>query len=474
MTRRPAADEVLDTFVQIRSLARWGGGLSIAAWRYVTRTVPIDRVEETVAGDDPGPADRPVPGDQANLQPRSRGAGPAMRRHYRVSVENPRMTAADLMTSICRDPNVASPFEVARFVKTSGRLGEMIAGDEYLVWMLGPWNGPVRVAERTSTSFRLATLTGHMEAGEIEFRARDDAGRLVFEIESAARSGSPAFWLFYGPLWVAKEGQLHMWASFCERVARLAGDPATVIEVRTRRFPDDRGAPVNRISRRARRVLTTLKDRPINFEDESLEEASPDDGWVVDDHCTSLGQEPVGPPSDGGPFAIARGLVRDYEFADPALIRAIYDPSEPLANRSMLLEGRFLGLRFLLGVRVVRIVDDVVERNGCFVRRWGWSYRTLKGHLETGQMDFEVVKWLDTGEVEFRIHAVSRPARIPNPVVRAGFRLLGRRLQLRFARVAGERMRHLVEARLAGTTGRHHAPAPAVHPVVPRDAPTRA
>ena len=218
----------------------------------------------------------------------------------------------------------------------------------------------------------------------------------------------------------------------------------------------------------------TLNDRPINFEDESLEGASPDEGWVVDDHCTPLGHEPPGRPTDAGPFAIARGLVRGYEFADPTLIRAIYDPGEPLENRSMLLEGRFLGLRFLLGVRVVRIVDDVSESEGRSVQRWGWSYRTLKGHLETGQMDFEVLKWLDTGEVEFRIHAVSRPAKIPNPIVRAGFRVLGRRLQLRFARVAGQRMRHLVQARLAGTTGRHDAPAPAVHPVASPDTPTRA
>jgi uncharacterized protein (UPF0548 family) len=467
MTRRPAAEGVLDAVVQVGSMARWGVGMPIAAWRYATRPVPIVRAQETVAGIDHGPADRPVPGDQAPLQPRSDGDGPAMRRVYRVNITNPRMTATELMTALCRDPNVASPFEVARFVKTSGRLGEMVAGDEYLVWMLGPWNGPVRVADRTPTSFRLATLKGHMEAGEIEFRVRDVAGHMVFEIESAARSGTHAFWLFYGPLWVAKEGQLHMWASFCERAARLAGDPATVIEVRTRRFPDDHGRPVNRTSRRARRALTTLKDRPINFEHESLDDASPDDGWIVDDHCTSLGREASGPPTQAGPFSVARDLVRDYEFADPRLIRAIYDPSEPLENRSMLLEGRFLGLRFLLGVRVVRIVDDVSRRDGRLVQRWGWSYRTLKGHLETGHMDFDVLKWCDTGEVEFRIHAVSRPARIPNPVVRAGFRIFGRRLQLRFARVAGERMQHLVAERLVGETGRDEAPAPAVQSVAP-------
>jgi hypothetical protein len=57
-----------------------------------------------------------------------------------------------------------------------------------------------------------------------------------------------------------------------------------------------------------------------------------------------------------------------------------------------------------------------------------------------GQMDYALWKWLDDGQVEFRIHVVSRPARIANPVVRLGFRLFGRRQQVRFARRACARM----------------------------------
>ena len=114
----------------------------------------------------------------------------------------------------------------------------------------------------------------------------------------------------------------------------------------------------------------------------------------------------------------------------------------------MLLEGRFLGLRFLLGVRVVATVDGSQRLDGRPVRAWGWSYATLEGHLEMGRMDFLVVKFTDTGEVQFRIHAVSRSAGVGNPVVRLGFRLFGRGLQLRFARSAGARMNALVRERL--------------------------
>jgi hypothetical protein len=60
-------------------------------------------------------------------------------------------------------------------------------------------------------------------------------------------------------------------------------------------------------------------------------------------------------------------------------------------------------------------------------------------------MDFAVWKWLDDGAVEFRVHAVSRRARAGNPLLRLGFRLVGRREQVRFARRACDRMAELVE-----------------------------
>ena len=142
--------------------------------------------------------------------------------------------------------------------------------------------------------------------------------------------------------------------------------------------------------------------------------------------------------------------MRDYEFADPKIVRAVYYSESPLEGRDMLLQLRFYGLRFYAGVRIGGVRDETIERDGRDVRLWGWNYRTLQGHLEIGQMDYEVWKWLDTGEVQFRIHAVSRAAAIRHPIVRLGFRLFGRREQLRFARHACERMARLVEAELNG------------------------
>ncbi len=167
-------------------------------------------------------------------------------------------------------------------------------------------------------------------------------------------------------------------------------------------------------------------------------------GWLIDDYCQPLAREAPGPPEPGGPWERARQLLRDYEFADPRIVRAVYHPGRPLEGRDMLLEVRFLGLRFRFGVRISGVIDELRRVAGQEVRVWGWSYTTLQGHLETGQMEYEVWKWVDTGAVEFRIHVVSRASRIGNPIIRLGFRLFGRREQIRFAKRACERMVCLV------------------------------
>jgi uncharacterized protein (UPF0548 family) len=193
--------------------------------------------------------------------------------------------------------------------------------------------------------------------------------------------------------------------------------------------------------------LEALRDKRLNFDLVDREAMTREAGWNVDDYLQPLPAERPGPPVPGGTWERARELMLDYEFADPKIVRAIYAPDSPLEGRDMLLEARFLGLRFRFGVRVEAVVDETSEADGRPVRVWGWSYRTLQGHLEMGQMDYELWKWLDSGEVEFRIHVVSRPARIPNPIVRFGFRIFGRRQQVRFARRACERMACLLEGR---------------------------
>ena len=191
-------------------------------------------------------------------------------------------------------------------------------------------------------------------------------------------------------------------------------------------------------------TLDELRGKELNFDDSARESWTREDGWHIDDYCQALPSERPGPPEPDGPWERAQRLLRDYEFADPELVRATFRRDVPLEGRDMLLEARFWGLRFRLGVRVGRVIDETRAADGREARVWGWGYATLQGHLEMGQMDYVVWKWLDSGAVEFRVHVVSRPGRIPNPITRLGFRLFGRREQVRFAKRSCERMALLV------------------------------
>lgn len=210
-------------------------GIPFASWRYLSREIEIRRDEGgcrwPIAGF-PDDARRPA-GEGRTLRP-VQGSGAAFHRRYRVRVERPLVDAATLMAIVANDPNVACPLEIADFKRDSG--GPIEVGEEMVVRLPGPWNGPVRVIDAGPRSFRLATLQGHMEAGEIEFRATDGPDELVFDIESWARSSEPLFDLLYGRLGLARELQLDMWAYFLERVAQISGGVASQgIELYSRR-----------------------------------------------------------------------------------------------------------------------------------------------------------------------------------------------------------------------------------------------
>ncbi|QKG21834.1 DUF1990 family protein [Actinomadura verrucosospora] len=677
-------------------------GAGIALWRWL-RTARTTHRGRLATGPGFEPARIPDRGGD-RVQGLRQGVGPAYQRRYTVRIVGSPLDAPRLMERLRADVNAASPVEFAVFDKVSGASPRLDLDDEYDVHMPGPWDCPVRVVERAPLSFRFATLEGHVEAGEIEFRARDTGdGEVEFTIESWTRSGDRLADVLYDRLGMAKEMQLHMWTHFCCRVAEMSGGRmAGEVEVRTERteiagdprvdahrltgpagaalaraftaaararggrplhphglvfdatlrlsgtsrfwgvpllddaaelrgvarlsrsiglpspFPDVLGLalrwrqpeedgepataelllattghgrlgrhllrPANRwgpgfygsllpyaagdrrvllgaVARRAvpadpaaadgpitmdlvvaaglgpwerfgellltgpvrtddreplrfdpvrhpvpglrpagalqqmrgraydavqhvdehpragravtgrrgavprrrprahrrlQRLYEGLRERPVNFAPGDRPEHAGTGGWHMDDRRQALPPERPGPPEPDGSWEIARRLVRDYEFADPRIIRSAYRRSAPAPGADMLLEGRFFGLRFPLGVRVGDVVDTTTEQDGRPVRVWGWNYRTLEGHLERGQMDQEVRKWLDTGDVEFRLRAFSHRAPIRNPVVRLGFELFGRPTQLVYQRRACRRMAHLTRTELAA-----RRPAPA-------------
>lgn len=227
---------------RLATAARWPVGISLTAWRYLWRTVPLHRVEELGDPEVDAPPVLPDGVSLAEVQWPESGTGPLFHRRYRTRIREAAMGAEELIGRVAADPDCAAPTEFASFVKLRGERGEMRVGDEYLVRMAGPWDGPVRIVERTPDGFALVTLEGHLEAGQIRFSARAQDGMVLFEIESWARSAGPVVHLLYDRLRMAKEVQLHMWTSMLQRVAEVAGGRITGgIEIRTRRVDDGAG-----------------------------------------------------------------------------------------------------------------------------------------------------------------------------------------------------------------------------------------
>ncbi|GHF42402.1 hypothetical protein FHX82_005098 [Amycolatopsis bartoniae] len=218
-------------------VARWLAGTVLVTWRYLWATTPLHRTESPG-----GMADRPprvapeVLDDRVQLD----GYGPLFHRSFRARVAGTKLDAGQLVDLVVHDFKHFVPTEVVdvHFGASGGRALDV--GDELLVEMPGPWNGPVRIAHRDRTTVRLVTLRGHLEAGQVQFRAAAENGLLVFEIELWARAANRLVHLLYAHLRFAKEVQLNMWVRFClAAVTTSGGELVDGVHITTRRL--DRG-----------------------------------------------------------------------------------------------------------------------------------------------------------------------------------------------------------------------------------------
>ena len=430
---------------------RWPVGVGLALWRYMWSTTPVHRWVMTGTWPEDAPPDLPAGLDRHDLQSWQDGVGPLVHRIYRTRFTSSPMSPRELIAALVEDMDRAAPTEFASFQRLEGE-GPMREGEEYVVRMPGPWDGPVAVVEVDESAFRLATLQGHLEAGQIEFRALEDPRGVVFEIESWARSGDRLSDLLYTHLQISREVQLHMWASVLRNVVKLAGGKMDGgIVITTRRLGPEKIPRLDEepggLSDSDRRILAALASRPATVEPGFLEHPDPA-RWRVDELVEELPHERPGDPEPGGTWAVAKRMMDDYQLADPRIVEGVFDPASPLSGRDILLKIRYGPLRFRVGVRIGEAREETVEVDGRPLLRYGWSYRTLQGHFEQGEMRYELRKWLDTGDVEFRVHGASRAARSGPLVPRLGFRLVGRAQQLRFYRQVCRRAKRLTEAQL--------------------------
>lgn len=168
-----------------------------------------------------------LPDSPSRTQTLQEGYGPCFHRKYRIRLPvHLRKAAQRAMSRLQYDLNSCSPQALAHFEKTRGEACRLSAGDEFLIHISGPWNGPVRVTEVTDEKFHLETLEGHMESGEIEFRLEENSECVEFVIESLARSRDRVVDFVYDKIPIAKLAQTEMWTYFCRRFAEMTFEDA--------------------------------------------------------------------------------------------------------------------------------------------------------------------------------------------------------------------------------------------------------
>jgi hypothetical protein len=204
---------------------------ALRRWRRRDKSVTVTE-RAVVAIDPPEQATHGV----TEGQPFEEGVGAGFHRRYRIVV-NTTVSVRDAMTALQANPNLMTHEDFAPFERVAGVVGEMHVGDRYVVQLAGPWKGPVEVVDVTPNSFRLATLTGHMEAGFIDFSIVSiGAAALELTIESWARSSDAAMDLLYDRIGIAKHLQAEMWVEACEAFATAVGGRAAgPVEVITER-----------------------------------------------------------------------------------------------------------------------------------------------------------------------------------------------------------------------------------------------
>lgn len=181
--------------------------------------------------------------------------------------------------------------------------------------------------------------------------------------------------------------------------------------------------------------LTALAHLPASSPAD-FDQMSERDDWRPYGSEAVLAHEPPGPPLPDGPFERAWRGVERYAFSDPEIVTAHFEPGSPLLGRRLLLELKVLGLRYLVGVAIGQVREDVYP--GRTVR--GFRLHTLAGHIEQGAEWFLLSKDHDNGEIRFEIAARWRPGEFPNLWSRVGFAFLGRRYQDQWHRRAHHRL----------------------------------
>ena len=157
------------------------------------------------------------------------------------------------------------------------------------------------------------------------------------------------------------------------------------------------------------RFLEESERLPLSYEPVGIaRHAQP--GFSIDEACAVLG-------SGHQTFAAAGAALQTWSHFDLGWVE-IFPKRAPLAvGTTVVVLVRHLGFWSMNGCRIVYLMSGELPE-----RSFGFAYGTLTNHAEQGEEIFAVSQRRDTGEVSYRIRAVSRPraalARLGYPITR--------------------------------------------------------
>lgn len=169
-----------------------------------------------------------------------------------------------------------------------------------------------------------------------------------------------------------------------------------------------------------------LTSAQLNFS-AAEEDMTGDNGWHHYHSEAVIAHE----PDDDACFERARIALANYQFSDPGIVVAHFDPTTPLLLRRILLEIKVMGLHYLCPALVNKVRDEASV--------YGFRYDTLEGHIERG-VEWFLLSRDEQGDIRFRIEAKWQRGELPNWWSRIGFTFLSGHYQRRWHRQAHYRM----------------------------------
>ena len=178
------------------------------------------------------------------------------------------------------------------------------------------------------------------------------------------------------------------------------------------------------------RFVAASRELPLSYDPVGLVNQNPT-GFRVDEQTTVIG-------SGEAAFQRATSALMEWRHFDLGWVEMFPKHASTAPGSVVAVAIRHLGFWSLNGCRVVSTVGAPGEPICGFV------YGTLTNHAESGEELFEVSFQPDSGDVLYRIRAVSRPraalARLGYPFTRA--------LQARFRRDSARALRRAIEREL--------------------------